>query len=92
VSLEFHELFREGNFEPTFRVELVRRGESFGAAGGVNNPYFLLNAFLQLRILDVRIFGSAQNLLAERQAADIVGFALPPVPYFYYGVRWHFRN
>ncbi len=92
ASLEFHEVFREGNFEPTFRVEVVRRGESFGPAGRVNAPYTLLNAFLQLRILDVRIFGIAQNLTAEREAADIAGLGLPPVPYFYYGVRWFFRN
>ena len=92
ASLEFHEVFREGNFEPTFRVELARRGESFGPGGQVNSPYFLLSAFLQLRILDVRIFGIAQNLLAERQAADIAGLGLPRIPYFYYGVRWFFRN
>ena len=92
ASLEFHEVFREGNFEPTFRIDLVRRGESLGPAGRLNAPYFLVNAFLQLRILDVRIFGVAQNILAERQAADIAGLGLPPIPYFYYGVRWYFRN
>ncbi|CAN5635248.1 hypothetical protein BH23GEM5_BH23GEM5_08560 [soil metagenome] len=92
ASLQFHEVFREGNFEPTFRVEVVRRGESFGPAGPVNAPYTLVSAFLQLRILDVRIFGIAQNVTAEREAADIAGLDLPPIPYFYYGVRWFFRN
>jgi hypothetical protein len=40
----------------------------------------------------VRIFGIAQNVTAEREAADIAGLDLPPIPYFYYGVRWFFRN
>ena len=92
AALEFHEVYREGNFEPTLRLELVHRGSSIGPTGVAANAYTLASAFLQLRIINVRIFVTAGNVLAERDAADVPGFRLPPIPYFIYGVRWFFQN
>jgi hypothetical protein len=101
AALEYHDVFYRGNLEPTVRVEVVRRGSALvprplGADGEVQpplaaTPHTLVNAFLQIRVIDVRAFLRVENLLDLRGAADLPGHPLPGVRAVY-GVRWHFRN
>jgi hypothetical protein len=96
-SIEFSRQFYEGNFEPTLRLEGHRRGASIspGATGtefdGVTTPYTWTSLFLQIRVLDVRLFLVLENLLNDRLAADIPG-QIRGGARSYYGVRWHFLD
>ena len=98
ASLEYHRLFYTGNLEPTFRVEAVRRGAALFPASrdgtradASSSPYVLFNGFVQVRVIDVRIFGVFENLFNLRTAADVPGLRLPGARILY-GVRWDFRN
>ena len=97
VALEYHDVFLTGNLEPTVRLEALVRGPSptLGAAGrafdATTQRYAIFNFFLQIRILDVRAFLLAENLLNRNTAIDITGRPLPGARTMY-GVRWFFRN
>lgn len=97
VGLEFHGVFVDGQFEPTLRVEGLYRGSSIApsldrsAFGAASEAYSLANAYLQIRILDVRAFFLFENFLNAAGAADLPGLPLAG-PRTLYGLRWHFRN
>lgn len=96
AALRFHDLFYTGNLEPTVEVELLSRGFALvpGTTGtafdALSEPYTLLNGFVQIRVLDVRVFAVLENLLTDSNAAD-----LPTRPLgsrAVVGVRWSFRG
>ncbi|HEX5724199.1 MAG TPA: hypothetical protein VFX98_01965 [Longimicrobiaceae bacterium] len=97
AALEFHDVYRAGNFEPTLRVEMVARDGALlldpatGVPLGVTPRYALFNFYVQVRILDVRIFYRLENLANRNQAQDVPGFFLPGTRALY-GLRWFFRN
>ena len=53
--------------------------------------YGIANAFVQIRILDIRMFWRMENLFNNRSGSDIGGTRLPGARQLY-GVRWFFRN
>jgi hypothetical protein len=94
-ALEFHGVFREGNLEPTIRLEAVGREttRAFDPATfevAETQAYVLFNFYLQIRILDVRAFYRFDNLLNQR-TADVPGLALPGGRGMF-GVRWFFQD
>jgi hypothetical protein len=102
AGVEFHNTFFGGNFEPTARLEAVFRGpqSTLGAAGAdgtapvfgaPTETYAIFNFSLQLRILDVRAFIVAENMLNRSDAFDVTG--QPFAGYrATYGFRWFLRN
>lgn len=95
AALQFSRVFREGNFEPTARLELIGRGSALSYPAGSErltpvDRYLYSNFLLQLRIIDVRAFFIAENLF-NNAAADYPGRTLPGLRTMY-GFRWHFRN
>ncbi|MGI9189474.1 MAG: hypothetical protein ACR2F9_04935, partial [Longimicrobiaceae bacterium] len=101
ASLVYHDSYYGGQLEPDLRFDLERRGSAFApsiasdtTAGGVGDTsaaYTLLNATLQVRIIDVRIFVQATNILNDVLVANVPGFAYLPTRVIY-GARWDFRN
>jgi hypothetical protein len=96
ASLQYHDTFFTGNLEPTARIETVFRGpaafpDSTGALTGLTTRYAMFNFFLQIRIIDVRVFVRSDNLINRRTAQDIPGYFLPGSRTMY-GFRWFFRN
>jgi hypothetical protein len=98
LGFTFNDSYRGGNLEPTLRLELVGRDETLapdltGATitDVVTPRYVLVNAFLQIRILDIRIFYRFDNLLNRRTTFDVPGTLLPGGRALF-GVRWFFRN
>jgi hypothetical protein len=95
-SVQYHNTFFTGNLEPTARIEGVVRGPAAvpDQAGGFTartQRYALFNFFLQIRIIDVRVFVRAENLLSRRTAVDVPPYFLPGTRTIY-GFRWFFRN
>ncbi|MBB4638740.1 TonB-dependent receptor plug domain-containing protein [Longimicrobium terrae] len=97
AALEFHGVYKDGNLEPTLRAELLGRDRAVsldattGALTALTEPYLIANLFVQIRVLDVRAFYRAENLLNRRTAADIPGLTLPGARSLF-GVRWFFRD
>lgn len=100
AGLEFHNVYYEGNLEPTARLEVLVRGpaRTLGldeqgrlAYVGQTDPYALFNFSLQVRILDVRLFFLAENVGDRRQPFDVTGLNLPGTRLIY-GFRWFLRN
>jgi hypothetical protein len=103
AALEFHDLFYTGNLEPTIRFEMVRRGSALTprpepvppgdepVAPVASEAYTLFNAFVQIRVIDVRVFVVVENVFNLRGAADIPGRPFPGARAIY-GIRWYFRN
>lgn len=97
LGIELHEIFVEGEFEPTLRVEALYRGSSLAPAldrtafDQVSEAYTQANLFLQIRIMDLRAFLVFENFLNAAGAADVPGIPLAG-PRTVYGIRWHFRN
>jgi hypothetical protein len=94
-ALEYHGVFREGNLEPTIRLEAVGRGtvrafDPVTFEEAETQAYVLFNFYLQIRILDVRAFYRFDNLLNQRPA-DVPGLALPGGRGMF-GVRWFFQD
>jgi hypothetical protein len=93
VAFHFHRLFYEGNLEPTLRLDAVRRGAARvplpDGGEGVSSAAVIYNAYLQIRVLDVRAYVSWQNIFHDRRGADLPGVPLPGQRAVY-GVRWHF--
>lgn len=100
AGVEFHNVYFEGNLEPTARLEVLARGpaRTLGlnelgrpAYVGATDAYALFNFSLQVRILDVRLFFLAENVGDRRQPFDVTGFNLPGTRLIY-GFRWFLRN
>jgi hypothetical protein len=97
VALQYHDVFYTGNLEPTVRLEAFFRGPALTLEpdgrtfGPQTETYAIFNFFLQIRVLDVRAFLLAENLLNRQIAFDVTGNSLPGARTMY-GVRWFFRN
>ncbi|HEX2208142.1 MAG TPA: hypothetical protein VHG93_10710, partial [Longimicrobium sp.] len=98
AALEFHGLYFNGNFEPTIRTEVLARGRSLtinpetGAFDVLTEPYATFNFYVQMRVLDVRVFWRMENAFNRDRAYDITpGLYLPGVRAMF-GVRWFFRD
>lgn len=97
LAVQAHGIFFAGDLEPSLRVEVVRRGSMWvptrdaGQLFQASVPYEMANLQLEIRILDVRAFFTFDNLTNIRTAADFPGVPLPGA-FFYYGLRWNFRD
>ncbi|HET7275104.1 MAG TPA: hypothetical protein VFI91_07970, partial [Longimicrobiaceae bacterium] len=97
VALVLHDLYYDGQFEPTLRVEGVRRGSTIvpdvdGNTFTASSPaYNILNLLVQIRIQDVQAYIGWQNVLNNVQAVDLPGLH-PRFPRMMYGVSWDFHN
>ena len=103
AALEFHDVFYTGNLEPTLRFEVVRRGAALTPRADddpeepgfpaplASQAYTLFNAYLQVRVIDVRAFVLVENVFNLRGAADVPGRPFPGARAIY-GIRWYFRN
>jgi hypothetical protein len=94
-ALEFRNVYRDGNLEPLFRIEAVGRGRSTlpGATEEttVLTPrYTVFNLFVQVRIVDVRVFYRLDNAF-NAPGLDVPGTRIAGSRALY-GVRWFFRN
>jgi hypothetical protein len=96
-ALELHALpLASGNLELFGRLEVVRRGALLGpppASGepGVDMPArTLVNGYLQIRIIDVRIFIRSEDM-AGQIVQDLPGLDIQG-PRLLYGVKWNFWN
>jgi hypothetical protein len=94
-ALEFRNVYREGNLEPLLRVEAVGRGRSTLPGDTeettVLTPrYTVFNLFVQIRIVDVRVFYRLDNAFGQN-GFDIPGTRIGGSRALY-GVRWFFRN
>jgi hypothetical protein len=94
-ALEFRKIYREGNLEPLLRLEALGRGRTIvpsltDTTSVLTTRYTIVNVFLQIRIVDVRIFYRADNLFSQR-GAEIPGTQIPGTRQLY-GLRWFFRN
>jgi hypothetical protein len=85
-----------GNLDVRGRVEARYRGQML-APSAVNqevvvatNAYTAGSASLQIRIIDIVIFGRYDNF-GDRALGDLPGRPAPG-PRFYYGVKWSFWN
>jgi hypothetical protein len=106
AALEFHGLFREGNLEPTIRLEAVARDRTIAFSTArftdpedpdadprprtVMGSYVVFSLYAQVRILDVRAFYRLDNL-ADWRTADVPGRTLPGTRGMF-GVRWFFQD
>lgn len=96
AALAAHDEFYTGNLEVTARLEAVHRGSARvpNAASGTftasSDPYTLVNFFLQIRVIDVRAFFLAENLLSQIPA-DLPTRTFP-LQRTLFGLRWHFFN
>lgn len=103
AALEFHDVFYTGNLEPTLRFEMVRRGSALTPLPDrtpgdeqfpepvMSQAYTLFNAYLQVRVIDVRAFVVVENVFNLRGAADVPGRPFPGARAIF-GIRWYFRN
>jgi hypothetical protein len=94
-ALEFRNVYRDGNLEPLFRIEAVGRGRSTLPGDTeettVLTPrYTVFNLFVQVRIVDVRVFYRLDNAF-NAPGLDIPGTRIAGSRALY-GVRWFFRN
>ena len=96
AAIQFRGLYKGGNLEPTIRLEMVGRDlalawDSATATNAVIPRYAIFNWFVQVRIIDIRIFWRFENAFVERGEYDVPTGVIPG-PRALYGVRWFFRN
>ncbi|HSU16613.1 Plug domain-containing protein [Longimicrobium sp.] len=96
ASVQFNGVYKQGNLEPTLRFEVVGRDEAiaYNPATLQNEPvarYALFNWFVQIRIIDIRIFWRYENAFNRRGPYDVANTQIPGGRALY-GVRWFFRN
>jgi hypothetical protein len=96
AAIQFNGVYKQGNLEPTIRFEMIARDQAlaYEQATGQNvvlPRYALFNWYVQVRIIDIRIFWRYENGFNERGTYDIP-LSLIPQGRQIYGVRWFFRN
>ncbi|MBI4545004.1 MAG: hypothetical protein HY703_07415 [Gemmatimonadetes bacterium] len=96
ASLVYHDLpLAGGNLEVLARLESRGRGEmrvpSAGAGRDVVPDFATLDFYLQIRVLDVRVFLRWDNITSRRDLQDLPGRTFPGQRAFY-GVKWEFYN
>jgi hypothetical protein len=96
AALQFHGVYRDGNLEPTLRFEVVGRDQTEVWDPATGAPrllprYGIFNWYVQVRIIDLRIFWRFDNAFAQRGEYDVAHGVIPGGRALY-GVRWYFRN
>lgn len=96
AALQFRGVYKGGNLEPTVRFEVVGRDQTLArdpltGADVVMPKYAIFNWFVQIRIIDIRVFWRYENAFVERGEYDVPGGVIPTGRALY-GVRWFFRN
>jgi hypothetical protein len=96
AAVTFNGVYKEGNLEPTIRLEMVAHDQSLSY--DVNQfstelvpRYAVFNWYVQVRIIDIRIFWRYENAFGWRGPYDITGSRIP-FGRALYGLRWFFRN
>ncbi|HEY0671502.1 MAG TPA: hypothetical protein VGD27_04495, partial [Longimicrobiales bacterium] len=90
AGLQLHTTpLRSGNLELFGRIEAVHRGEMFVPTGLLPEDN-TIDAYAQIRIIDVRIFGRFEDITGKN-AQEVAGRELPG-PRLFYGVKWQFWN
>ncbi|HSL71327.1 MAG TPA: Plug domain-containing protein [Longimicrobiales bacterium] len=98
AALQYHGLpLKSGNLELLARVEARGRGDMLapvlstaGWATEVLPRYLMMDAYLQIRIIDVRLFIRGENMNNE-EVAEVSGRTVR-TPRYLYGVKWTFWN
>ena len=96
AALQFRGVYKQGNLEPTVRFEVVGRDQALAwnpatSATRVMPKYAIFNWFVQIRIIDIRVFWRYENAFVARGEYDVPGGVIPTGRALY-GVRWFFRN
>jgi hypothetical protein len=96
AALQFRGVYYGGNLEPTVRLELAGHDQALAwdQTAGANQlllRYTTFNWFVQIRIIDIRIFWRYENAFNQRGDFDVPGGVIPSGRALY-GVRWFFRN
>lgn len=81
---------RSGNLEIFGRIEAAHRGSVLTHTGDVLAADDNIDAYLQIRIIDVRLFGRFEDLMGAHHT-DIPGRQITG-PRIFYGVKWQFWN
>lgn len=100
TGLEYHALpMKSGSLELLGRIELVHRGAMLAPDVGVTSPsadpvalpeISYIDAYLQIRIIDVRAFLRYEDLQGQ-EIAEVTNRLLRG-PRLFYGVKWEFFN
>ncbi|HEX9935844.1 MAG TPA: hypothetical protein VGB15_01930 [Longimicrobium sp.] len=97
AAVQFNGVYKGGNLEPTLRFEAVARDGTLAwndnTGETVEVPrYALYNFYMQIRIIDIRLFYRYENVFnTRRRWYDVPGSEIPTARALY-GVRWFFRN
>ncbi len=97
AAVQFNRVYKGGNLEPTLRFEMVARdsaqawSETAGDFVGVPR-YALFNFYVQVRIIDIRLFYRYENVFNNRNRPYDIPDSRIPTARALYGVRWFFRN
>jgi hypothetical protein len=97
VGAVANRIFYGGQLEPLARFQVIHRGPMSLPTGEAGSPglrtaqYTLANLLIQIRIMDLQIFGLWENAFDYRAAADIPGLQLPGLR-LVYGFRWVFSD
>jgi hypothetical protein len=97
TGLRIHTIpLESGNFELFARLEAVHRSEINGPPPAAGEPApatpsrTLFDGYLQIRIIDVRIWIRLDDL-AGNEVEDLPGLPIRG-PRIFYGVKWSFWN
>jgi hypothetical protein len=96
ASLQFNGVYKQGNLEPTIRFEVVGRDAAVAYNASTNQfevvpRYAIFNWFVQIRIIDIRVFWRYENAFNRTGPYDVLNTRIPSGRALY-GVRWFFRN
>ncbi|HET7463165.1 MAG TPA: Plug domain-containing protein [Longimicrobium sp.] len=97
AAVQFNGVYKQGNLEPTLRFEVVGRDQTLAFDGSNGEAvliprYGIWNFFMQIRIIDIRLFYRYDNVFnLRRRVYDVPGTEIPTGRALY-GVRWFFRN
>ncbi|MEX2572240.1 MAG: TonB-dependent receptor plug domain-containing protein [Gemmatimonadota bacterium] len=97
VAVVFHDVFYDGQLEPSLRLEGIHRGSALVASepGGEfsagTRPNQTLDLSINIRILSVQAFLLWENVLNTQTATDFPD-APPAFPRIVYGASWQFLN
>ncbi|HEX8904091.1 MAG TPA: hypothetical protein VF771_04575, partial [Longimicrobiaceae bacterium] len=96
AAVQFNGVYKQGNLEPTIRFELLGRDQALAYEQATRQlvvmpRYAVFNWYVQVRIIDIRIFWRYENAFNYRRTLDVPG-SISPQGRQLYGVRWFFRN
>jgi len=98
AAVQFNGVYKDGNLEPTLRLEMLARDATLAGDpatlgdDALVRRYAMFNFYMQIRIIDIRLFYRYDNLFNLRNRPYDVPGTLIPTGRALYGVRWFFRN